>query len=79
MLYGPDNKPIRFAKADYDRDKKTLLKYAKKGCPRCFGRGWVGLNMKNGKLVVCICVNREELVKELMLKNANKQRLISAS
>lgn len=79
MLYGPDGKVVRFSKADYDRDKKTLKKYAKKGCPRCFGRGWIGINTKNGKLLVCVCIDREELVKELMLKNVDKQRLIHAS
>lgn len=79
MLYGPDGKVARFSKADYDRDKKTVKKYAKKKCPKCYGRGWIGINTKSGKLLVCTCINREELIKELTLRNINKQRLIHAS
>lgn len=32
-----------------------LAIFAKKGCRRCFGRGYIGRNIKTHELVMCSC------------------------
>ena len=36
-------------------DITMLSMYAKKGCRRCYGRGFIGKNVKTNELTMCRC------------------------
>ena len=36
-------------------DISDLAIYAKRGCRHCFGRGYIGQNIKTHELVMCSC------------------------
>lgn len=75
MLFGADGKVVRHSKADYERNKAIVKKFAKPSCLNCFGRGIVGINTKTGKQVICKCVNQIALIKELKMLHLIKQEL----
>ena len=64
-ILGGDGKVARFTEAEYERDKRRIKKYAKPSCKKCYGRGWIGKNVKTGQLVPCKCVNWEGFMTEV--------------
>ena len=47
----------------YDKEKDITVT-AKKSCKRCFGRGFVGINVLNNTMVVCSCTEFSQPKKE---------------
>lgn len=69
MLYGADNKPIKhsFTESDYTRDRAIVKQHAKKDCKKCHGTGILGKSVKTGKLLVCKCVDRQGLLRDIQI------------
>ena len=56
-------------KEQFENTTKLLKGLAKPNCIRCYGRGYIGKEIKRDVLIPCICVNREELKNKILQKD----------
>jgi len=53
----------------WDNTTKLLKSLAKPDCVRCYGKGFIGREVKRDVLIPCRCINKEELKNKILQKD----------
>ena len=53
----------------WENTTKLLKELAKSVCPICYGRGYMGREVKKDVIVPCRCIDKEELKNKILQKD----------